>query len=116
MTAGGHRGLGTWIRRLSTGLLGVVAVVLLGASIATFGVHFLGGVREWDSWLSQQRLPLLGWRLLLYAATLVGWCWMRERLLTRESNVAARSHLRRTELAAVIVIAALECTTWLNGR
>lgn len=116
MTAGAHGGLGTWIRRLSTRLLWAIAVVLLGASIATFGVHVLGGMREWDSWLSQHRLLLLGWRLLLYAATFMGWCWMRQRLLTRESNAAARSHLRRTELAAVIVIAALECTTWLNGR
>lgn len=96
--------------------LGTIAVVLLGASIATLGVHFLGGMREWDSWFSQHRFLLLGWRLLLYAATLVGWYWMRRRLLTPESNAAARSHLRRAELAAVIVIAVLECTTWLNGR
>ncbi len=115
MTAGAHDGLGRWIRRLGSGLLWAVAVVLLGASIAILGVYLLGGVRGWDSWLSQHRVLLLGWRLLLYAATLVGWCWMRKRLLMRESNVTARSRLRRTELAAVSVIAALECMTWLHG-
>jgi hypothetical protein len=114
MTAGAHHGA-RWIRRLSTGLLWTIALVLLGASIAICGVHLLGGVREWNGWLSQHRLLLLGWRLLLYVATLTGWCWMRQRLLVRESGVAARSRLQRTELAALIAIAALECTTWLNG-
>jgi hypothetical protein len=115
MTAGAQHGLKRWLRRLSTRLLWTIALVLLGASIAVCGVHLLGGVREWNGWLSQHRLLLLGWRLLLYVATLTGWCWMRQRLLVQESSIAARARLRRTELAALIVIATLECTIWLNG-
>jgi hypothetical protein len=116
MTAGVQHGLRRWIRRLSIGLLWACAILLLGASIALFGAHFLGGVQGWESWLSQRRILLLGWRLLVYVAALAGWCWMRKRLLMRESSIAARSRLRRTELAAVIVITALECTTWLSRR
>jgi hypothetical protein len=83
-----------WVRGLTVALLWVLGLVIAGAVISLLGARFMGGVLGVKAWLSDHRLHLLAWRLVLYGATLIGWRWMRTRLLLREPDAATR--LRRS--------------------
>lgn len=115
MMASTRERIWTWLRRISTGLLWALGVLLVGAVIGAFGVRLVGGVQTSEGWLEQHRFHLVVWRLALYTATLIGWCWMRQRLLLREPDAVTRTRLRRTERAALAVIVTLECMGWLKA-
>jgi hypothetical protein len=115
MMTAAHERIRPWLRGVGLGLLWSLCVLLAVVVISAVAMRLLGGVQGWDSWLDQHRIHLLVWRLALYAATLLGWCWMRQRLLRREPNGSTLARLRRTEFAAILVIVALECLTWLQA-
>lgn len=106
---------GKWVRRLSTALLWALGIVIVGAVISLLGIRLLGGVQGFEGWLRDHRFHLLAWRLLLYGATVIGWYWMRKRLLLREPHNTTRARLRRCEFSALAVIFALEMATWLKS-
>jgi hypothetical protein len=96
--------------------LGCVASVIFATIVINLiGIHALGGVDGWTSWLGQHRIHFLAWRLSLYAATAYGWWWMRKRVLLRESNTSTHAHFHHVEAAAVVVAFALETTSWLQA-
>lgn len=106
---------GKWVRQLSSALLWALGIVIVGAVISFLGIRLLGSVQGFESWLKDHRFQLLAWRLLLYAATVTGWHWMRRRVLLREPQDTTRARLRRCELSALAVILALEIAGWLKS-
>ncbi|VFR52091.1 FIG00958347: hypothetical protein [plant metagenome] len=94
-------------RRTGAGLLWAVALLAVAAA-NVFGIAMLGSLDGWQRWLAQASGLFLLWRLCLYAATACGWRWMRRRVLARDGSDQARRRLVRTEVAAVVAIAALE--------
>ncbi len=85
------------------------AALLAGAiGVNLVGIRIAGGVEGWQGWLHAHATSFFAWRLLLYAGTAAGWCWMRRRLLTREPDAVAVQRLWRAEAAAVVAIVALE--------
>ena len=118
--------IGTWLRparllnrRVASGLLRTLLWVLLVAGVAVgvniAGIHVVGSVDGWQSWLKANRGYFFAWRLLLYAATAYGWWWMRRRLLEREHSAESHLRLRRVEIAAVITLVLLEASQVLRA-
>ena len=103
------------LRRFSTSLLWVLAILVLAIAVNWVGIHFAGDVKGWSDWLDGHRLYFFVWRLCLYGATAYGWRQMRRRVLRRESSDKARSRLRRVEVAAVLTVLALEATVLLQA-
>lgn len=95
-------------RRTGTTVLWVVALLAAAVAANAFGIAVLGSLGGWQRWLAQASGLFLLWRLCLYAATAYGWRWMRRRVLARDDGDQARRRLVRTEVAAVVAIAALE--------
>jgi hypothetical protein len=93
-------------RRAGTVLLW--AALAFGAAVLAnlAGIRALGGIAGWEAWLRAHAGHFFIWRLVLYAATLYGWCWMRQRLLKREPEAGPR--LRRLEIVAALALVALE--------
>ncbi|HFJ0421621.1 TPA: hypothetical protein ACGS08_004226 [Pseudomonas aeruginosa] len=100
-------------RRLGLTLLW--ALLLLAATVAAnlVGIQLAGGIEGWQQWLADHASYFLAWRLLLYAGTAWGWCWMRRRVLAREPG--ARQRLLRAEVAAVVAVATLEISQMTGG-
>lgn len=107
-----RRKFGRWV---GMALCWVLAILVAVATLNIVGVRTLGGVHAWAQWLEQHRAVLLVWRLSVYTLTIVGWCWMRRRILHREPIVATRRRLFRAELAAVVSVLALELSTFLRS-
>ncbi|EPG2413629.1 hypothetical protein MBN93_004015 [Klebsiella pneumoniae] len=97
-------------RRVAKALLWtvVIAGAAVGANIA--GIYLVGSIADWERWLACASGYFLLWRLCLYGATAYGWMWMRGRLLAREGDAQARWRLRRSEIAGVVAIVALEAS------
>lgn len=102
-------------RRLAWALLWMLVILLIATGINLVGIRIIGDVNGWSHWLQIHSLYFLAWRLCLYGATAYGWWWMRERIRRREPAAEARTHLRRTEVAAVLAILVLEATVFLQS-
>jgi hypothetical protein len=89
-----------------------LSVFLAAAAVNVIGIRIVGDVNGWAHWLQTHRGLFLVWRLFLYGATAWGWWWMRERLRRREPGAHVR--LLRVEMAAVLVILALEAVAFLQ--
>lgn len=106
-------------RRAAKALLWAVVIVAaaVGANIA--GIYLVGSVIGWERWLAASAGCFLIWRLCLYGATAYGWVWMRRRLLAREdqdgADTQARRRLRRSEIAGIIAIVALEASLLMQS-
>lgn len=101
-------------RRLARTLLFVLAVLLAAAVVNLVSICLKGDTRGWSEWLREHAGHFAVWRGILYSATAVGWWWMRGRVLQRESNRETRTRLLRTEIGALLAVAALEITTLLQ--
>jgi len=95
-------------RNVGKALLWTVLLLALAVAANILGIWLLGSINDWQHWLDAAAGYFLVWRLCLYAATIYGWRWMRQRLLAREAGGDARKRLIRSEVAAVIAVAALE--------
>jgi hypothetical protein len=102
-------------RRLWVTLACILLVVFVATAINVLGIRAMGSIGGWESWLEQHRLYFLAWRLCMYGATAYGWWWMRKRVLLREPDADTKTRFHRVEAAAVIVVLALETTSWLQA-
>ena len=93
-------------RQLAWALLAALALMLVAAGVNLIGIRIVGDVSAWAEWLRDHRLEFLAWRVCLYGATAWSWVWMRNRVRRREPGALRR--LRRVEIAAVLVIVAIE--------
>ena len=102
-------------RRAAKALLwaAVIVAAAVGANIA--GIYLVGSVAGWERWLAAASGYFFVWRLCLYGATVYGWMWMRRRLLARDDDAQARWRLRRSEIAGVVAIVALEASLLMQG-
>lgn len=103
-------------RRFARSLLFVFAALLAAAAANVVGLWLMSDVKSWSAWLHEHTGLFAAWRGILYAITAFGWWWMRGRVLRRESNVEARARLHRTEIGALLTVAALEMATLLQTR
>jgi hypothetical protein len=103
-------------RRVGLGLLWALLVAGIAVAINVIGIGVVGSVAGWERWLSAHSLHFLVGRLLLYAATAVGWRWMRARLHEREPEPEAGQRLRRAEVAAVVAVVLLEASQLLRAN
>lgn len=101
-------------RRLVRGLLWLFVIVVGAIGAHLIGIRIMGNVVSWNRWMQSHSGYFLAWRLCLYVATACGWWWMRQCVLHRESTAHARVRLRRTEVAAVLAILALDVTVSLR--
>lgn len=95
-------------QRIGFMLLGVILVLLIALTTNLVGIRLAGSIEGWQRWMDAHAGHFLVWRLLLYAATVWGWLWMRRRLRAREPSRIAGHRLLRAEIAAVAAVAALE--------
>lgn len=104
-----------WLRR--AGLVLLWAILLLVATVIAnvVGIHLAGGIEGWQQWLTEHTGHFMTWRLLLYASTAWGWLWMRRRVLAREQEAGTRQRLLRAEIAAVVAVAALEISQFVQA-
>jgi hypothetical protein len=99
-------------RQLAWALLAALALILAATGVNLIGIRVLGDVGAWAKWLQDHRLEFLAWRICLYGATAWGWVWMRSRVRHREPE--ANRRLRRVEIAALLVIVAIEAMALLH--
>jgi len=102
-------------RRVVLALTWVLTIALVAVVINLIGIRLIGSVGGWTGWLASHRWSLMAWRMYLYAATGYAWWWMRQRVRRREPSPETHSRLLRTEIAAVMVIAALETAALLTS-
>lgn len=102
------------LRRAGLVLLWTMLLVLTIAANVV-GIHLAGGIVGWQQWLTAHTGHFLAWRLLLYAGTARGWLWMHRRVLAREPEASTRQRLRRAEMAAVVTVAALEISQFVQA-
>lgn len=100
-------------RGLGLALLWIFLLPAVTVAANFVGIHLAGGIEGWQQWLADHAGHFLAWRLLLYAGTAWGWIWMRRRVLAHEPG--ARQRLLRTEIAAVVAIAAQEISQMTGG-
>lgn len=101
-------------RRIALTLLAVSLVVAVAVLVNVVGIELAGDILSWDHWLKDNAPVFFVWRMLLYAATVYGWLWMRKRVLQREETVDARKRLKRVEICAAASIVLLEVTNFLG--
>lgn len=108
MSAGGWRLRGLFNWRVGRALLWTLLLLAVAFVANLVGIRLAGSIEGWQRWMDAHAGHFLVWRLLLYAGTLWGWLWMRQRLRTREPGRAADHRLLRVEMAAMAAVAALE--------
>jgi len=101
--------------RLRLPVLAALLVLLAAVAANVIGIQLTGGIDAWQAWQTAHSTHFLAWRLLLYAGTAYGWLWMRRRVLAREPDAGTRRRLLRAELAAVVALAALELSPYLQA-
>lgn len=106
---------GVRLRRAGLVVLWALLVLLAAVAANVIGIQLTGGIEGWQAWLTAHSNHSLAWRLLLYAGTAYGWIWMRRRVLAREPDADTRQRLLRAEMAAVVAVAALEISPFLQA-
>lgn len=86
-------------------------IVLIATVINLYGIRLLGGIEQWEQWRAETYWYFFVWRLLVYAALVRGWIWMRRRVLQREPDAGPR--LRRIELLCLATVLLVEITRGL---
>lgn len=107
---------GRFRRRVGSTLLWTVLLLATAIAINLIGIRLLGGITDWERWMNEHAGHFLAWRMLFYAGTIWGWIWLHQRLLTREPGAVTRRLLLRTEIVAVLALAALEINTLLQSH
>lgn len=102
-------------RRIAGVLAWAFTILFTAIVINALGIRLLGSVNGWHRWLASHAQCFMAWRLCLYAATAYGWWWMRGRVRQREPSPETHRRLLRTEIAAVMVVLALEGTLLLTA-
>jgi hypothetical protein len=101
--------------RLTTSLFWVLAILVIATAVNLVGIRIAGDVSGWGRWLQSHSLYFLAWRLCLYGGTAYGWWWMRNRVLRREAAAETRTRFRRSEVAAVLTVLALETAVFVQS-
>ncbi|ATE58723.1 hypothetical protein [Thauera sinica] len=104
-----------WGQRLDPALLWTILLLVAAIAANLVGIRLAGSIEGWQRWMDAQAGHFLAWRLLLYAGTAWGWLWMRRRLLAREPEAGSHHRLLRAELGAVLAIAALEISRFVQA-
>jgi hypothetical protein len=107
---------GRSLYRRARAFLAVIAIFLVAAIANVIGIWIVGDVSSWGQWLREHSSHFAVWRGALYVGTGLGWWWMRSRVSLRETMPETRTRLLRTEIAAVLAVAILEVTTFLQMR
>lgn len=103
-------------RRIGVMLAWTLLLFTTAILVNLLGIRLVGSIDQWQTWMNEHTGFFFLWRLLLYAITVYGWFWMRKRLRDREPDKTTHQRLIRMEIAAVVVILALEITLSLQAR
>lgn len=82
------------------------SALILGVAfvVNVMGIEMAGGIEAWRQWLDQAAGSFRGWRMCLYAALGYG----AFRFYRSQISNGQRRELRRTAVAAVLVLTLLE--------
>lgn len=107
----------SWLfnRRAGMALLWALLIFGVAVTVNVAGIHVVGSIDGWERWLHAHSAHFLAWRLVLYAATVYGWWWMRQRLRQREPAAETHQRLLRVEIAAVVTLVLLEGSQLLRN-
>lgn len=107
------RACGRFGHRIGMALLWTVVLLAVAIAVNVIGIRLLGDIASWDHWMNDHSSHFLAWRLLLYAGTICAWMWLHQRLQRREPGAVTNQRLLRTEIAAVLALAAIESSIML---
>ena len=116
MRRGWPRASGRFGRRIGMALLWMVVLLAVAIAVNVIGIRLLGGIVYWEHWMDDHASYFMTWRLLLYAGTMCAWMWLHQRLQRREPGAVTSQRLLRTEIAAVVALAAIESSILLESR
>jgi hypothetical protein len=102
------------VRRIGTPILWGLLVVFVAVGINLLGIEMLGDLHRWHQWLQSHAGYFMTWRLCLYGVTAYGWHRTRHRLLGLSDTAGANRRLVRAEIAAVLTIAVLEASAYVQ--
>lgn len=102
--------------RVGTASVWAFLLIAAAATVNLIGIRMAGNAEAWDLWMKQHTAWFLGWRLLLYAAIVAGWIWMRQRLAAQEPGRATHLRLLRVEISAMVAFIALEASLLLRSN
>ena len=111
----GRSRLAGLLGRAGTASVWAFLLIVVAATVNFIGIRVAGNTDAWQRWMKEHAGWFLGWRLILYGATVAGWIWMRRRLMKREPDPAAHYRLLRVEIAAVAAFIALEASLLLRS-
>lgn len=103
-------------KRISIALLWTLLILIVAAIVNVVGIRITGDIEVWTQWINDHAYFFLIWRLALYAFVVVGWFWMRERVIAREASknfIQAKSRFLRLEVSAISVFLILEMSYWI---
>jgi hypothetical protein len=113
MSCGWLRACGRFGRRIGMALLWTVVLLAIAIAVNVIGIRLLGSITSWDHRMNDHASHFLAWRLSLYAGTIYAWMWLHQRLQRREPGAVTNQRLLRTEIAAVLALAAIESSMLL---
>jgi hypothetical protein len=96
--------------------LGTAGLLLLAACLSFVRARGVSDPHSWQIWYGTHWPLLLAWRLCVYGATAYGWMWMRRRIQHREPAPETHRRLLRTEIAALLVVLAIELIELWHAR
>lgn len=100
-------------RRVAVMVFRVVVILLLGGSASSLALYLAGNELALSQWLYQARLPLLLWRLTLYALVAGLWFHRVRAVLLRQAP--SRSAISRLEVMMVCLALLIELTSYRWG-
>lgn len=101
-------------RYVGWSIVWIVGLLLVAGIVNMVGIDMVGDIERWSIWLKAHTPIFLIWRIGLYCAVGYGWCWMRHRVIARETNDDAKQRFLRIEIGAVCALVALEVSNWIN--
>lgn len=111
---------GLFNRSIALFFLCLFGLMTLAFCLNMIGIQIAGTVENWQHYLTVHSHYFLVWRVILYSLVIIGWLFVKKRLIARElsqdkpSMISFKQRILRIELATAIAFIALEVSNGLG--